>query len=57
MDIWVIGSLNQLFSRGFYSRIKFSKRKQKQQLVRGKNPLFVISPFGTPCSICLNIGL
>ena len=27
MDIWVVSSLNQLFIRGTYSNIKFSKKK------------------------------
>ena len=26
MDIWVIGTLNQIFKRGFSTQIKFSKR-------------------------------
>ena len=26
MDIWVIGTLNLLFKRGFYTQIKFSKK-------------------------------
>ena len=26
MDIWVIGTLNQLFIRGSYTEIKFSKK-------------------------------
>ena len=41
MGIWVIGTLNQLFIRGFYAQINFSKNK-------------VVS--GTPHSMCLNIG-
>ena len=27
MDIWLIGTLNQLFIRGFYTQIKFSKKQ------------------------------
>ena len=49
-DIWVIGTLNQLFVRGSYNEIKFSKNK----VVSGKTPLFVIGPFCNPHSICLN---
>ena len=26
MDMWLIGTLNQLFIRGFYTRIKFFKK-------------------------------
>ena len=52
MDIWVIGTLNQILIRGFCIRIKF----KKDRVVRDKPPFFVISPFYTPYSICLNIG-
>ena len=41
MDLWVIGSLNQIFIRGFYTPIKF----QTNKLVGGKTPFFVISHF------------
>ena len=27
MDIWVIGKLNEIFIRSFYTDIKFSKKK------------------------------
>ena len=46
MYIWAIGILNQLFIRDSYSQIKFSKRM--------KSLFFVISPFGTLHSFCLN---
>ena len=52
MDIWVIDTLNQLFIRGFYTRIKF----QKNKVVRDKTPFIVISQICTPYYICLNIG-
>ena len=52
MDIWVIDTLNQLFIRGFYTRIKF----QKNKVVRGKTPFIVISQIYTPYYICLNNG-
>ena len=51
MDIWVFGTLNQLFIRGFHTRIKFSKNK----VVSGKSLSFVIGPFCTPHSIYLNV--
>ena len=52
MDIWEIGTLNQLSLRVSYTEIKFSKNK----VVSGKTTLFVTGPFCTPHSICLNIG-
>ena len=50
MDIWVIGKLNQIFSRDKL-RLNFEKK-----VVRDKTALFVIGPFCTLRSICLNIG-
>ena len=45
MNIWVVGTSNQLFIRGSYTKTKFSKIK----FVTGKTPFFVIrilySPF------------
>ena len=46
MDIWVTGTLSQLFVRVCHNEIKFSKSK----VVSGKTPIFVIgslcnSPF------------
>ena len=52
MDISVLCTLNQLFIRGLYAENKFSKN----QVVSGKTPFFVIGPFCTVHSICLNIG-
>ena len=52
MDIWVIGTLNNLFIRGFHTQIKYSKNK----VVSDKTPLFVIGPFCIRNSICINIG-
>ena len=46
MDIWVVGTLNQLFMRGSYTF-------KKHTTVSGKNPFFVIGPFCTPHSIQL----
>ena len=43
MDIWVIGTINQLIIRNSYTQIKFSKNKE----VCDKNPFFVIDPFCT----------
>ena len=51
MNIWILSILNQLFVRGSYTEIKFSKNK----VVSGKTPHFVIGPFCIPHSICLNI--
>ena len=50
MGIWVVGTLNQLFIRG--TETKFLKNK----VVTGKTPFFVIGPFCTHHSICLNIS-
>ena len=45
MSIYVIGTLNEIFMRGPYTEIKFSK-----QGVSGKTPLFVKGQFCTPHS-------
>ena len=47
MDIWLIGTLNELFIRGFYTRFKF----QQNKVVRGKFLNFVMNPFCTSYSI------
>ena len=56
MYIWAIGILNQLFILKFildsYTQIKFLKN----EVVGGKRPFFVMGPFCTPHSVCLNIG-
>ena len=45
MGIWVIGTLNELFIRAFlYSKLNF------------QTPFFMVDPFCTPHSICLDIG-
>ena len=49
--IWVVRTLNQLFIRGSYTQIKFSKKG-----VSEKTPFFVIVSFCSPYSICLNTG-
>ena len=41
IDIWVVGTSNQLFIRGTYTEIKFSKNK----VDTGKTLLFVIVNF------------
>ena len=52
MSIWVISTLNQLFRRGSYTEIKFSKKWSS-----GKTPLFMIGLFcTTKFYFCLNIG-
>ena len=52
MDIWVAGTSNQPFIRGFKTEIN-----SRNRVVTGKPPFFVIDPFCTPESFCLNIGL
>ena len=52
MDIWVVGSSNQLFITGSYTETKLSKNKADTD----KTAFFVIGPFCTSHSICLNIG-
>ena len=52
MDICVVGTSNQLFITGSYSETKCSKNK----VDTGKTVFFVIGPFCTLHSICLNIG-
>ena len=52
MCIWEIGVSNQLFIRGSYTEVKFSKN----EVLSGKTGFFAIGPFFTPHSICLNIG-
>ena len=51
MNIWAVATLNKLFLKGFYTQCQFSKTR----LVSGKFPLFMIGPFCTPHTICLNI--
>ena len=51
MDIWVVGTSNQLFVTGSYTEKNFSKNVDT-----GKTAFFVIGQFCTPHSICLNIG-
>ena len=53
MDIWVVGTSNQLFLKGSYTEAKFSK-KTKNKVVTDKTPFFVIGSFCTPHSVCLN---
>ena len=48
-----IGKSNQFFTRGSYTKAKFSKNK----VVTDKTPFFVIGPYCTPYSMCVNIGL
>ena len=52
MDIRVVGTSNQLFVTGSYTKTKFSKK----YVGTGKTAFFVIGPLCTPHSICLNIG-
>ena len=52
MDIWVVGTLSQLFIRVLILKLSFLK----STIVSGKTPLFEIGPFYTPHSTGLNIG-
>ena len=52
MYIWATGILNQLFKEILKLKLNF----QKNEVVGGKRPFFVMGPFRTPHSICLNIG-
>ena len=47
MNICVVGTSNQLFRRGSYSETNF----QKNKVVTGKIPSFLIGPFCTSHSI------
>ena len=51
MRIFEISTLNQLFKRGSYTETKFSEIWSSSS----KSAFFVIGPFCTPYSICLNI--
>ena len=52
MDMWVVGSSNQLI----YEILKLKQNFRKTKVVTGKTPFFVIGPFYIPHSICINIG-
>ena len=51
MNIWVVGTSNQLFVRGSFTETKLSTKK----IVTGKSSFFPKDPFYTPHCICLNI--
>ena len=55
MEIWVVGTSNQLFVRGSSVETKCSK-KSINKAVTGKTPFFVIGLFCTYHFVCLNIG-
>ena len=50
------GTLNQLFIKGSYTQTLNLNFQKKLSKVSGKSLFFVIGPFCTPHSICLNIG-
>ena len=50
VDIWVTGTLIQLFIRGSTTQIEFPRK------LCGITPFFLIGPFCTPHSMCLHIG-
>ena len=52
MNILIVGALNQLFRRGSYTEINFSRKL----VVSGKTLLFMICPFCPPFFVCLNNG-
>ena len=52
MDIWFVGTSNQLFITGSYTETKLAKNK----VDTGKTAFIVIDPFCASHSICLNIG-
>ena len=51
VDVLVVGTSNQLFTTSAYTETTFWNK-----VVIGKTPFFVIGPFCTYHSICLNIG-
>ena len=53
MDIWIVDRSNRPVVRGF----KLKQNLQKNKIVNGKTPFFVIGPFYTNHFICFNIGL
>ena len=52
METWVVDKSNQLFIRGSYKETKSSKNV----VVTDKTSFFLIGPFCTNHSICLNIS-
>lgn len=52
MDIWIVGTLNKLFIKGFMLKPIYQINKQ----VSGKTLLFVVGQFCTSRSICLSNG-
>ena len=54
MDIWVVGTSNQINS--MYEVPKLKQNFQKRKVVTDKTPFFVIGQFCTPHSIYLKIG-
>ena len=50
MDIWLVGTSNQVFLRGSYTETKISKNKVVTRKIR----FYVIGRFCVPRSICLN---
>ena len=53
IDIWVVGTSNQVFIRGSTTETKFPKKK----VVIGKTLFFVIGPFCTLHSSVLTLAL
>ena len=53
MSIWVVDTSNQVFIGAV---LKLKQNFQKNKVVTGKTPFFVIGSFCSHHSICLNIG-
>ena len=53
MGIWLVGTTNQLFKRGSETERKLKKKKK---VVNDETRFFVMGPFCTHHSICLNTG-
>ena len=55
MGIWVVGTSNQLFVKGI-AKIKLKPNFQKNEIVTGKTPFFMMGTFCSHFCICPNIG-
>ena len=55
VSIWTFGWLVYQIN-SIYEFPKLKQNFRKREVVTGKTPFFVIGPFCTPHSICLNIG-
>ena len=53
MDMWVVGTVNQLFRGDSHFQVKFSKTTNKR--ISGKTLFVMMGPFFTPHSSYFNI--